>query len=191
MSLSVVVACLKPVRSSFGSCDFFRMAPRVYKRPAAVAIESVRKQPAVVTATISTDPYNLGGYASRTQAAPWPSQPIVEVSETLTKEELVHMGPTLAREVLESQRRYNLTRRRENIDVKKTGTKSIIRQRARIMNIGLGKQVVDESDSTKVVWCHKGKTELIEEIVQAVKNASEEAEGAVYRDSAQRAGLHF
>ena len=88
-----------------------------------------------------------------------------------TKDDVIRMGPAVVRSLLEAQGRYSRKRHREHAVAYSTGEDNKIRKWAKLLNINLGKLVADPSREDGAAWWHKGKRELINEIVAAVESA--------------------
>ena len=88
-----------------------------------------------------------------------------------TKADVIRMGPVLVRRVLEAQGRCSRKRHREHAVAHSTGEDNKIRKWAKLLNINLGKLVADPSREDGMKWWHKGKCELINEIVAVVESA--------------------
>ena len=88
-----------------------------------------------------------------------------------TKADVIRMGPVLVRRVLEAQGRCSRKRHREHAVARSTGSDNKVRKWAKLLDINLGKLVVDPSREDGVAWWNKRKCELIKEIVAAVESA--------------------
>ena len=86
----------------------------------------------------------------------------------MSKEELCSMNEGEIRTALQNQTRYSRKRRREYMHISRTGEENLIRKLAKTMNVNLGKQVEQPSGSGCIRWWHKGRKEIIEDIVSAI-----------------------
>ena len=80
------------------------------------------------------------------------------------------MGFVVVRSFLEAQDRYSRKRHKEHAVEHSTGENKI-RKWAKLLDINLGKLVVDPSREDGVAWWNKRKCELIEEIVATVERS--------------------
>ena len=88
-----------------------------------------------------------------------------------TKDDVIRMGPAVVRNLLESQGRYSRKRHRARAVAQSTSEENKIPKWAKLLGINLGKLVADPSRENGMKWGHKGKCELINEIVAAVESA--------------------
>ena len=88
-----------------------------------------------------------------------------------TKDDVIRMGPATVRTLLESQRRYSRKRHRARAVAKSTGEENRILKWAKLLDIKLGKVIYDPSCENGMKWGHKGRHDLINEIVAAVESA--------------------
>ena len=86
----------------------------------------------------------------------------------MSKEELCSMNEGEIRTALQNQTRYSRKRRREYVHISRTGEENLIRKLAKTMNVNLGKQVEQPPGSGCIRWWHKGRNEIIEDIVSAI-----------------------
>ena len=94
------------------------------------------------------------------------------------KTALADMGVGTVRAALDAQRRYTRKRRREHAEQAISGEDIIVRKCAKALNINLGKLVEDLSGNGTKRWWHKGRSELIEDIL---------CEVAIHDDSRRKA----
>ena len=88
-----------------------------------------------------------------------------------TKDDLIRMGSAAVRNSLESQRRYSRKRHRARAVAQSSGEENKISKWAKLLVINLGKVVDDSSRKDGKKWEHKGRHDLIDEIVAAVERA--------------------
>ena len=84
------------------------------------------------------------------------------------RDDLIRMGPTAVRRVLQAQTRYSRKQHRDYAVLHSTGEENKIRNWAKLFNINLGKQVAVASCEGGMKWWHKSRRELVDEIVAAV-----------------------
>ena len=136
----------------------------VRQRPAASRNSVVRQRPAAAHSG------NGVALASSARSSRQSKRSTLE-TEVSTKDELTRLGPTTVRNLLEAQSRYSRKRHREHAHKNTKGEENKIQKWAKMLDIGLGKQVDDSlSEGGTKSWC-KGKQEIIDEIVAVVEKS--------------------
>ena len=137
----------------------------VRQRPAASRNSVVRQRPAAAHSG------NGVALASSARSSRQSKRSTLDQTEVSTKDELIRLGPTTVRNLLEAQSRYSRKRHREHAHKNTKGEENKIQKWAKMLDIGLGKQVDDPLSEGGTKWLYKGKQEIIDEIVAAVEKS--------------------
>ena len=135
----------------------------VRQRPVASRNSVVRQTPAAAHSG------NGVALASSARSSRQSKRSTLDQTEVSTKDELIRLGPTTVRNLLEAQSRYSRKRHREHAHKNTKGEENKIRKWAKMLDIGLGKQVDDPLSEGGTKWWCKGKQEIIDEIVAVVE----------------------
>ena len=135
----------------------------VRQRPAASCNSVVRQRPAAAHSG------NGVALASSARSSRQSERLTLDQTEISTKDELIRLGPTTVRNLLEAQSRYSRKRHREHAHKNTKGEENKIWKWAKMLDIGLGKQVDDPQSEGGTKWWYKGKQQIIDEIVAVVE----------------------